>query len=87
MLRFGKQATFELGVVVYEMCAGEHPFEHVAADAPYSVDELALLPVTHGYTPEFNGFLRSLVAFDPGMHDADSPSLSSFSASLSVLCR
>ncbi len=70
-LRFDKQCSFELGVLLYEMCAGEHPMDQVSIEAPYDTHDLLLsLPTTgtgsYEYPPEFNDFVVSLLAFNPG---------------------
>ncbi len=68
-LRFDKQGSFELGVLLYEMCAGEHPLDQVSVEAPYDTHDLLLsLPATgtYEYPPEFNAFVVSLLAFNPG---------------------
>jgi hypothetical protein len=69
VLRFDKQPSFELGVIAFEMCAGCHPIEdYITArkhTTGYTAADMADLPDV--YPGEFNGLLRSLVAFDPGV--------------------
>jgi serine/threonine protein kinase len=60
-LDFSKQPVFELGVLAYEICAGEHPFE----DYPASLDDgeafLELRALQDTYPPEFVDLCRRMV--------------------------
>jgi serine/threonine protein kinase len=44
---FSKQATFELGVLAYEICAGEHPIGGYPAVVDYTEEDVVPFPVEY----------------------------------------
>jgi serine/threonine protein kinase len=44
---FSKQATFELGVLAYEICAGEHPIDGYPAVVDYTEEDVVPFPAEY----------------------------------------
>jgi hypothetical protein len=58
-LNFSKQPAFELGVLAFEVCAGEHPLAAYPAQLRYTLSDGPSLPAE--YSSELSALCRSLV--------------------------